>query len=113
MASINLDGLLANDTPPQQISSFSVMSHATPEGFSTNFTRNQTTAEIQNDLIHNIFVQIVITVLYIIIFVLGIFGNFLVSFVVLRQKSMQNVTNFFIANLAIAGKHQGINFQIL
>lgn len=39
---------------------------------------------------------------YIIIFTLGLFGNFLVCFVVARQRTMQTVTNFFITNLAIA-----------
>lgn len=39
---------------------------------------------------------------YIIIFILGLFGNFLVCFVVARQRTMQTVTNFFITNLAIA-----------
>lgn len=101
MAAINLEALLGNDTPPQP--AFPVMSSSAPDGFTSNFSRNETTEE---DLIHNVFVQTVISSLYVVIFVLGIFGNFLVSFVVFRQKSMQNVTNFFIANLAIAGKHQ-------
>ncbi|CAO1444275.1 unnamed protein product [Diamesa hyperborea] len=54
------------------------------------------------DLIHNQCVQIVFSILYFIIFILGIFGNFLVCFVVVRQRTMQTVTNFFISNLAIA-----------
>lgn len=40
--------------------------------------------------------------LYTIIFALGLFGNFLVCFVVARQRTMQTVTNFFITNLAVA-----------
>ncbi|XP_058055298.1 neuropeptide Y receptor type 2-like [Anopheles bellator] len=46
--------------------------------------------------------QIVFCVLYSSIFVLGVFGNVLVCYVVFRNKAMQTVTNLFITNLALS-----------
>lgn len=40
--------------------------------------------------------------IYTTIFVLGIFGNVLVCYVVFRNKAMQTVTNLFITNLALS-----------
>ena len=40
--------------------------------------------------------------LYIMIFAIGVSGNALVCFVVIRNKSMQTVTNVFIMNLALS-----------
>ncbi|KAL6444046.1 hypothetical protein ACFW04_001768 [Cataglyphis niger] len=50
----------------------------------------------------NVTVQIIFCAFYIIIFVLGIFGNVLVVFVVGRNRQMHTVTNLFIANLALS-----------
>uniref|UniRef100_A0A182MUV2 G-protein coupled receptors family 1 profile domain-containing protein n=1 Tax=Anopheles culicifacies TaxID=139723 RepID=A0A182MUV2_9DIPT len=56
-----------------------------------------------NDIIFsNKLVQIVFCVLYSSIFVLGVFGNVLVCYVVFRNKAMQTVTNLFITNLALS-----------
>jgi neuropeptide F receptor len=55
-----------------------------------------------DDIIHNRAVQAVFCMLYTVIFVLGIFGNVLVCYVVGRNKAMQTVTNFFITNLALS-----------
>lgn len=46
--------------------------------------------------------QMCLSAIYIIIFVVGIFGNVLVCFVVGNNKAMQTVTNLFIANLSIS-----------
>lgn len=54
------------------------------------------------DPFHKVFVQLIFSIFYIIIFFMGMYGNFLVCFVVLRNKTMQTVTNFFITNLALA-----------
>lgn len=54
------------------------------------------------DLTSNLAVQIVFYVFYVVIFVLGIFGNVLVVFVVQRNRHMHTVTNFFITNLALS-----------
>ncbi|KAL8603530.1 hypothetical protein ACOMHN_052759 [Nucella lapillus] len=40
--------------------------------------------------------------LHLVIFTVGVVGNFLVCFVVLRSRHMQSVTNLFIVNLAVA-----------
>ena len=39
---------------------------------------------------------------YVILFIVGLVGNFLVCFAVWRNLSMRTVTNYFIVNLAIA-----------
>ena len=39
---------------------------------------------------------------YTVIFILGVSGNLLVVFVVVRNKSMQTITNIFITNLAVS-----------
>ncbi|XP_052888683.1 prolactin-releasing peptide receptor [Anopheles moucheti] len=60
-------------------------------------------ASADNDIIFtNKLVQIVFCVLYSSIFVLGVFGNVLVCYVVFRNKAMQTVTNLFITNLALS-----------
>jgi neuropeptide FF receptor 2 len=45
---------------------------------------------------------IVYSVAYGVVFLLGVIGNGLVVCVVLRTPSMNTVTNYFIANLAVA-----------
>ncbi|CAK6445865.1 unnamed protein product [Pipistrellus nathusii] len=47
-------------------------------------------------------VQIILILAYCFIILLGVIGNSLVIHVVIKFKSMQTVTNFFIANLAVA-----------
>jgi hypothetical protein len=44
----------------------------------------------------------VLIVLYIIVFIIGLVGNFLVCFAVWRNHHMRTVTNYFIVNLAVA-----------
>lgn len=56
----------------------------------------------QTDYIHNRIVQSCFILIYILIFVMGVFGNVLVCFVVFRNKLMQSVTNLFITNLALS-----------
>ena len=66
---------------------------------STNGSLNRTN---HADFISHFGVQAMFITIYATIFVLGIFGNALVCIVVLRNKAMQTVTNFFITNLALA-----------
>lgn len=54
------------------------------------------------DVTSKLMVQIIFCVFYVNIFVLGIFGNVLVCFVVARNRHMHTVTNFFITNLALS-----------
>lgn len=56
----------------------------------------------RNDLITSPIVQAIFYLVYITIFVLGVFGNVLVCFVVARNKAMHTVTNLFITNLALS-----------
>lgn len=61
-------------------------------------SNNDTNENIINDNT----VQVVFFMVYTTIFVLGIFGNVLVCYVVFRNKAMQTVTNLFITNLALS-----------
>lgn len=56
----------------------------------------------KSDFIYNKSVQCFLYVLYASIFILGIFGNSLVCYVVFQNKAMQTVTNLFITNLALS-----------
>ncbi|CAG9854101.1 unnamed protein product [Phyllotreta striolata] len=60
---------------------------------------NNTTSE---DIINDNTVQVAFFMVYTTIFVMGIFGNVLVCYVVFRNKAMQTVTNLFITNLALS-----------
>lgn len=64
----------------------------------TTYTNSNATHQI----INNEFVQAAFCVMYIAIFIIGIFGNVLVCYVVFRNKAMHTVTNFFITNLALS-----------
>lgn len=86
------DGYLPSTTTDMSADNASFAPNATDEGFII-FT---------DDLFRKPFVQFIFSVLYVVIFFLGMFGNFLVCFVVARQRTMQTVTNFFITNLALA-----------
>lgn len=59
-----------------------------------NFTGN-----CKNDMAG---LYILVQLLYILVCILGLFGNTLVIYVVLRFSKMQTVTNMYIVNLAIA-----------
>lgn len=56
------------------------------------------TEEVPIDL----WVKLIIYAIYLIICLLGIFGNAIVCFVVARNPTMHTVTNVFIANLALS-----------
>ncbi|XP_075978872.1 neuropeptide Y receptor type 2-like [Anticarsia gemmatalis] len=68
-----------------------------------NLTASLTPTQISyENIISNKIVQAIFCVIYTIIFVLGLLGNILVCFVVIRNKAMQTVTNLFISNLALS-----------
>ncbi|XP_062240535.1 neuropeptide Y receptor Y2, like [Platichthys flesus] len=54
------------------------------------------------DPIRLLSVQVVLILAYSTIIVLGVLGNSLVIYVIYRFKTLRTVTNFFIANLAVA-----------
>ncbi|KAI2798198.1 hypothetical protein BLOT_013316 [Blomia tropicalis] len=56
----------------------------------------------QTDETINIWIQVLLYVIYAVICVLGVCGNTLVCFVVARNPAMHTVTNVFIANLALS-----------
>ena len=49
-----------------------------------------------------LYILVCVSILYIIIFVVGMTGNFLVVLVVCRTHEMRNTTNFFLVNLSVA-----------
>ncbi|KAI8507432.1 Neuropeptide FF receptor 2 [Branchiostoma belcheri] len=51
---------------------------------------------------HSPLVAAVFTAFYVVIFVLGVTGNLLVCVVVIKDRSMRTVTNYFIVNLAVS-----------
>lgn len=66
------------------------------------WSSNSTINRIENDVTSNGLVQLIFYILYVHIFILGVFGNVLVCFVVARNRQMQTVTNLFITNLALS-----------
>ena len=50
----------------------------------------------------DLWVQLIFSFLYLVIFVIGVCGNILVCLAVVRNAHMKNVTNFFIVNLAVS-----------
>ncbi|XP_044763002.1 prolactin-releasing peptide receptor-like [Coccinella septempunctata] len=73
------------------------------DGVPVNNNRTEMNVTSYNyDLIDNNLVQVVFLLVYTSIFVLGIFGNVLVCYVVIKNKAMQTVTNLFITNLALS-----------
>jgi len=60
------------------------------------------TAPYQNDVMGDSGLRILFISMYCVIFLLGISGNSLVVYVVVRNYAMQTITNVFITNLAIS-----------
>lgn len=65
----------------------------------TNITNNKL---IENNFLKNTVTRTIFLCLYLVIFVLGFFGNSVVCHVVFKKKMMRTITNLFIANLAIS-----------
>lgn len=59
--------------------------------------------------------NVIVMIMYVLVFVIGLFGNSLVIYAVLRFSKMQTVTNIYILNLAIADQCYliGIPFLIV
>nr|CAD2177459.1 unnamed protein product [Meloidogyne enterolobii] len=74
------------------------------EDFEFNLNKNKEIISLMNlPLIKALFL-----IFYIIVFVLCVFGNSLVLLCIIGNRSMRTVTNFFLANLAIADLLVGI-----
>ncbi|XP_057328359.1 prolactin-releasing peptide receptor-like [Microplitis mediator] len=67
-----------------------------------NFTFDNSTAQFGDDFTTNLYIKFIFYFLYSLIFILGVFGNILVCYVVARNNEMQTVTNLFITNLAVS-----------
>ena len=68
----------------------------------TDPNSNQTFCSAEQKLVGDLWVQLVFCLMYAIIFCIGVFGNILVSLVVIKNNHMRTVTNVFIVNLAIS-----------
>lgn len=73
---------------------------STPENGSAN--TSSPLGDTKDYMMSETWLRAILITLYCIIFVLGNTGNCLVVFVVIRNKSMQTITNIFITNLAIS-----------
>ncbi|XP_043287537.1 prolactin-releasing peptide receptor-like isoform X2 [Venturia canescens] len=71
---------------------------------SSNGTSSNNASLLSNapDFTSDFVVQMMFCIFYGNIFVLGVFGNMLVCYVVARNRQMQTVTNLFITNLALS-----------
>ena len=58
--------------------------------------------DVKQKLMGDLWVQLVFSLLYLAIFVIGVCGNLLVCLAVVRNSHMKNVTNLFIVNLAVS-----------
>lgn len=100
----NTNDLMLNDESDYYFSTPNISlngKHSTDYNDTTNDTNiNQFLAKA--DIINDGLIQGLFCLFYVIILVLGLFGNVLVCYVVLRNKAMRTVTNLFIANLALA-----------
>ena len=63
---------------------------------------NSSLFEMDEDEEHSKMTILILFIFYSLIFVIGITGNLLVVYVVVRKKSMRSVTNLFIMNLALS-----------
>ena len=69
-----------------------------------NSTVNSTDSVFVPELFyrHSVVMTTIYCIAYLIVFAVGLVGNFFVIAVVLRSPRMRTVTNFFIVNLAVA-----------
>ena len=51
---------------------------------------------------HSLPMVVVMSILYLVVFVLAVFNNTVVVSVIVKNPHMRNVTNYFLANLAVA-----------
>ncbi|RUS76802.1 hypothetical protein EGW08_015448 [Elysia chlorotica] len=66
------------------------------------FNHNDTHVESQRKRLLRMEIIITLLVLYSLMCIISVFGNFLVCYVILKNKRLHTATNFFIANLAVS-----------
>ncbi|CAG0920763.1 unnamed protein product [Notodromas monacha] len=97
-----------NDTPMDATLGLLSSSSSSFGSMQGNVTANDTTDDSDDDfgppqrVIDTMEFQLIIWLAYALIFLVGITGNILVCYIVYSRKHMQNVTNYFITNLAMA-----------
>ena len=69
---------------------------------STTFNPLHVPHRDQDQVMRLTWLMVLFVLMYSIIFIVGVSGNALVVFIVLRNKAMQTITNIFITNLAIS-----------
>lgn len=69
---------------------------------STLSPMNSTNSTTPMVMLRETWVRAVLITLYAFVFILGLSGNILVVFVVVRNRTMQTITNIFISNLAVS-----------
>lgn len=79
-----------------------IVAYNNSSGVINGIVQRKNNDTIERDIIDDELVQALFFMLYTTIFVLGLFGNMLVCYVVVRNKAMQTVTNLFITNLALS-----------
>jgi len=68
----------------------------------TSSPRRDDVSVIYYDAMQQTWLRVVLISLYVVIFVLGVAGNSLVVYIVAARRTMQSITNIFIANLAVS-----------
>lgn len=96
--SLDVDSEGINDTWPLELALTST--HTTLDDNGSLTWTNSSPRD--SDILSYPTTQAIFYIEYLTIFMLGVFGNCLVCYVVFRNKHMQNVTNYFITNLALA-----------
>ena len=74
----------------------------TSNNISSNGSSGSPLPEQPYEITHEVWLRGILIFFYTVIFILGVSGNLLVVFVVVRNKSMQTITNIFITNLAVS-----------
>jgi neuropeptide Y receptor len=69
---------------------------------SNEYNETETYTTFSREFVEDKLVQIIFCMIYTSIFILGLTGNMLVCFVVVRNRAMHTVTNLFITNLALS-----------
>ncbi|KAG8034728.1 hypothetical protein G9C98_007804 [Cotesia typhae] len=67
-----------------------------------NILLNNSVTQYGEEFTTSLYIKLIFYFLYSLIFILGVFGNILVCYVVARNQDMQTVTNLFITNLAVS-----------
>lgn len=76
--------------------------HTDNQSKSDDYNETQNYTIFSREFVEDKVVQIIFCMIYTTIFVLGLTGNMLVCFVVVRNRAMHTVTNLFITNLALS-----------